>query len=44
MGNGIFQKIGEYSLNLARILNILHAKIKCNIVKCKLNVYKTSAK
>ena len=42
--NGIFQNIGEYSVNIARMINILHAKIMCNIVKYKLNVYKTSAK
>ena len=42
--NGIFQNIGEYSLNIARMINILHAKIMCNIVKYKLNVYKTSTK
>ena len=33
--NDIFQTIG---------VNILHTKFKCNIVKYKLNVYKTSAK
>ena len=40
----IFQKIGEYPLNIARMLNILPAKNKCNIVSYKLNVYKTSTK
>ena len=42
--NDIFQIIGEYYLYIARMINILHAKIKCNIVKYKLNVYKTSTK
>ena len=42
--NNIFQKIGEYPLNTARMLNILPAKNKSNIVSYKLNVYKTSAK
>ena len=40
----IFKKIGEYPLNIARMLNILPAKNKCNIVNYKLNVYKTSTK
>ena len=40
----IFQKIREYPLNIARMLNILPAKNKCNIVNYKLNVYKTSTK
>ena len=39
-GKQQFQKIGEYSLNIARLLNILHEEGKCNIVKNKLNVYK----
>ena len=38
--NDTFQKIGEYPLNIARMLNILHGKNKCNIVTYKLNVYK----
>ena len=42
--NDIFQMIGEYSLNIACMLNFLHAKSKCNIVKSKLNVYKTFTK
>ena len=39
-GKQQFQKIGEYSLNIARLLNILREEGKCNIVKNKLNVYK----
>ena len=48
--NDRFPKIGEYPLNITRMLNILHipvcsyAKIKCNIVTYKLNVYRTYAK
>ena len=42
--NNIFQKIGEYPLNIVRMLNILPAKSKCNILNYKLNVYKTSTK
>ena len=48
--NNKFPKIGEYPLNIARMLNSLHmpvcpyAKIKCNIVTYKLNTYKTSSK
>ena len=42
--NNIFKKIEEYSLNIAHMLNILHTKIKYNIVSYKLNVYKTSIK
>ena len=42
--NNIFKKIGEYSLNIARMLNILDAKNICNIVKYKLHVYRTSTK
>ena len=42
--NNIFQKIGEYPLNIACILTILPAKNKCNMVNYKLNVYKTSTK
>ena len=42
--NNIFQKIGEYPLNIACMLNILPAKNKRNIVNYKLNVYKTSTK
>ena len=40
--NDIFQKIRKYPLNIARMLNILPAKHKCNIVNYKLNVHKTS--
>ena len=40
----ILLKTGEYSLNIACMLNILHEKIKCNIVKNKLHVYKTFTK
>ena len=48
--NNKFPKIGDYPLNIARMLNILHmrvcpyAKIKCDIVTDKLNAYKTSRK
>ena len=48
--NDKFPKIGEYPLNIARMLNILHmpvcpyAKIKCDIVTYNLNAYKTSTK
>ena len=42
--NNIFQKIVDYPLNIARMLNILPAKSKCNIVNYNLNVYKTSTK
>ena len=42
--NNILKKIGEYPLNIARIINVLPAKNKCNIVNYKLNVYKTFAK
>ena len=42
--NNIFQKIGEYPLNIVRMLKILPAKNKYNIVNYKLNVYKTSTK
>ena len=42
--NKIFQKLGEYPLNITHMLNILPAKNKCNIVNYKLNVYKTSTK
>ena len=48
--NDKFPKIGEYPLNTARMLNILqmpicsYAKIKCNIVTYKLNVYRTYTK
>ena len=48
--NDKFPKIGEYPLNIARMLNILHmpvcpyAKIKCDIVTYNLNEYKTSTK
>ena len=42
--NDIFQKIGEYPLNIARMLNILPAKNKCSILNYKLNVYKSSTK
>ena len=50
MENDKFPKIGEYPLNIARMLNILHmpvclyAKIKCDIVTYNLNAYKTSTK
>ena len=50
MENDNFQKIGEYPLNIASMLSILHmsvwsyAKIKCNIVKYNLSVYRTSTK
>ena len=43
--NDKFPKIGQYPLNIACMLNMLHmpvclyAKIKCNIVTHKLNVY-----
>ena len=43
-GKQKFQKIGEYSLNIARMLNILHEKGKCNIIKNKWNVYKIFTK
>ena len=42
--NNIFQKIGEYPLIIAHMLNILHTKIKYNIIPHKLNVYKTFTK
>ena len=42
--NNIFQKIGEYTLNIAHMLIILHTKIKYNIILYKLNVYKTFTK
>ena len=48
--NDKFPKIWEYSVNTACMLNSLHmpvwsyAKIKCNIVTYKLNIYKTSSK
>ena len=48
--NEKFPKIGDYPLNIARMLNILHmpvwpyAKIKCDIVTYNLNTYKTSTK
>ena len=48
--NDKFPKIGEYPLNIAHMLNVLHmpvcsyAKIKCDIVIYKLNLYKTSVK
>ena len=42
--NHIFQNIGEYPLNIACKLNILHGENKSNIVTCNLNVYKTSTK
>ena len=38
--NSIFQKIGEYPLNIAHMLIILHIKNKCNI-PYNLHVYKT---
>ena len=46
--NDKFPKMGDYPLNIARMLNILHmpictyAKIKCDIVTYNLNAYKTS--
>ena len=40
----IFQKMGQYTLNIAHILIILHTKIKYNIILYKLNVYKTFTK
>ena len=48
--NDKFPKIGEYPLNIAHVLNVLHMpvclyeKINCDIVIYKLNVYKTSTK
>ena len=42
--NSIFQKIGEYSLNIAHMLNILSTKIKYNIIPHKLNVYNAFTK
>ena len=48
--NDKFPKIGDYPLNIAHMLNILHmpvcpyAKIKCDIVTYNLNAYKTSTK
>ena len=42
--NNMFQKIGEYPLNIAHMLNILHAKIKYNVIPYKLNIYKTFTK
>ena len=48
--NDKFQKIGDYPLNIARMLNILHmpvclyAKIKCDIVTYNLNAYKKSTR
>ena len=48
--NDKFPKIGEYPLNIAHVLNVLHMpvcsyeKINCDIVTYKLNVYKTSTK
>ena len=48
--NNKFPKIGEYPLNIAQMLNILHMpicpypKIKCSVVTYKLNVYKMSTK
>ena len=48
--NDKFPKRGEYPLSKARMLNILqalvwsYAKIKCNIITCKPNVYKTFTK
>ena len=48
--NWEFPEIGEYPLNIACMLKILHmpvcsyAKVKCNIVTYKLNVNKTSTK
>ena len=38
------KEIGEYPLNIPRMLNILHVKNKWNIVTYKLNLYKTSTK
>ena len=40
----IFKKMGQYTLNIAHILIILHTKIKYNIILYKLNVYKTFTK
>ena len=48
--NNKFLKVGDYPLNIARMLNILHmpvcpyAKVKCDIVTYNLNAYKTSTK
>ena len=48
--NDKFPKIGEYPLNIVRMLNIIHlpvcpyAKIKCDIVTYNLNACKTSTK
>ena len=42
--NNIFQKIGEYPLIIAHMLNILHTKIKYNIIPYELNLYKTFTK
>ena len=48
--NDKFPKIGEYPLNIAHVLNVLHMpvcsyeKINCDIVIYRLNVYKTSTK
>ena len=42
--NNIFQKIGEYPLNITHMLINLHTKIKFNIIPYKLNVYKTFTK
>ena len=44
VGNNKFQKIGEYSLNVAHMLNILHIKSKYNIIPYNLNVYKAFTK
>ena len=48
--NNKFPKVGDYPLNIARVLNILdmpvypYPKIKCDIATYNLNAYKTSTK
>ena len=42
--NNMFQKIGKYPLNIARMLNTLHTEIKYNIIPYQLKAYKTFAK
>ena len=48
--NNKFPKVGDYPLNIARVLNILHMpvcpypKIKFDIATYNLNAYKTSTK
>ena len=44
MKNDKLQKVRECPINIARMLNVLQIKFKCNVATFKLNMYKSSIK